>query len=168
FDLLLLDLNMPEVSGHDVMEFINERRLNVVTAVISGETTFDWVSRAFLLGAYDYLQKPVAFDALLNTLGNALRKRELENKLQRLRRQLERSERLHRFMIENSPDMIFIVDRQGRFAFVNDRAKDLLGYGKDELVGSHFSDIVAPESLDKAEYCFMERRAGERATRDAE
>lgn len=168
FDLLLLDLNMPDVGGYQVMEFINDNKLTPGVIVISGESTFDWVSKAFLLGAYDYIRKPYEFDALLITITNALKKRELENSFLKLGKQLEKSEKLHRFMIESSPDIIFIVDEEGHFAFANDRAEELLGYKKNELIGRHYSSIVAEESLKKAEFCFTERRSGDRATQDAE
>ena len=168
YDLILLDMNMPDVDGHQVMKFINDKGIKVAVVVLSGETDFDSVTRAFHLGAFDYIKKPFEFDELKHTLNNAIRKQELEKSLFSLRKQLERSERLHRFMIESSPDIIFIVDKNGNFAFVNDRAEDLLNYKKNELIGAHFSTIVDPEYVERASHCFNERRAGPRATRDAE
>jgi len=168
FDLVLLDMNMPEVDGPQVMEFINEKNINVAIVVLSGETSFDQVTSAFQLGAFDYIKKPFEFDELQHTLRNAIRKSELEKSLFSLRKQLERSERLYRFMIESSPDIIFIVDKNSHFAYVNDRAEDLLNYKKDELIGTHYSTIIDPEYLERASHCFNERRAGPRATRDAE
>ena len=168
YDLVLLDLNMPDLNGHQVMEFINENKIDTSIIVVSGETSFDWVSKAFQLGAYDYLQKPYEFDGLVNSIKNALRKRKLEHSFSGLRKQLERSEKLHRFMIESSPDIIFIVDKDGCFAFVNDRATDLLGYRKDELIGEHFSSIVDPEYLEVAKHCFSERRKEARSKKDVE
>ena len=167
-DLLLLDLNMPEMNGLDVLRELAERDVDVCTVVLSAETGFDSVSQAFQLGAYNYVRKPYQLDELVNTLRNALKKREMDVSFSRLRRQLERSERLHRFMIESSPDIIFIVDREGCFQFVNDRTHDLLGYSKEELQGQHYSKIVAPESLEKATICFSERRSHARGTKDEE
>ena len=74
FDLAILDLNMPGVGGHEVMKFINEEEINTTVIVISGETGFDAVSQAFYLGAFDFLQKPYEYDALINTIQNALNK----------------------------------------------------------------------------------------------
>ena len=71
-------------------------------------------------------------------------------------------------MIESSPDIIFIVDHDGGFRFCNERAQDLLGYSKEELLGQHFSMLIAPESLDKAASCFSERRADTRGSKDEE
>ena len=168
FDMVLLDMNMPEVNGHQVMEFINDKLIKVAVVVLSGEVDFDSITRAFQLGAFDYIKKPYEFDELQHTLRNALRKQELEKSLFSLRKQLERSERLHRFMIESSPNIIFIVDKNGNFAFVNDRAEELLNYKKDELISAHFATIVEPDYVERATHCFHERRTGPRATKDVE
>ncbi|PCJ43587.1 MAG: two-component system response regulator [SAR86 cluster bacterium] len=168
FDLAILDLNMPGVGGHEVMKFINEEEINTTVIVISGETGFDAVSQAFYLGAFDFLQKPYEYDALINTIQNALNKQALEKSFLNLRKKLERSEKLHRFMVESSPDIIFIVDKQGRFVFANNRAEEVLGYSKDELIGEHYSHIVEPACLEQASHCFLERREGARATREEE
>lgn len=165
-DLAIIEISLP--GSNELMEFINEENLDVAVVVCSVNTDFDQVTRAFRLGAFDYIQKPCSFEQLRITLRNAIRKLELDKGLTSLRSQLEQSERLHRFMIESSPDIIFIVDRKGHFAFANDRAEELLNYKKDELIGSHYSTIVDSEYLERASYCFNERRAGPRATRDAE
>ncbi len=168
YDLLLLDLNMPEVDGIEVLRHLRSLNDEICTVVLSAETGFDTVSKAFQLGAYDYVRKPYEFEDLVNKLNNTLQKREMEISFSRLRSQLERSERLHRFMIESSPDIIYIVDHEGNFRFCNERAQDLLGYSKEELLGQHFSMIVAPESLEKAAGCFSERRSDARGSKDEE
>ena len=168
FDLLLLDLNMPDMDGLDVMRTLKRGTLDISIVVLSGETEFDSVSQAFQLGAYDYVRKPYAIDALVNTIVNALQRREVEHRVFQLRKKLERSERLHRFMIESSPDIIFIVDKDGRFRFANERVENLLGFTRDELLGEHYSVIVDPEYLGKAVHIFSERRVSVRAGRDDE
>ncbi len=47
FDLAILDLNMTGISGHGVMDFINNEGINILVIVLSGETGFDVVSKAF-------------------------------------------------------------------------------------------------------------------------
>jgi PAS domain S-box-containing protein len=48
---------------------------------------------------------------------------------------LENSERLHRFLVEQSPDIIYTLDKNGCFIFVNGRVHGLLGYTREELLG---------------------------------
>jgi len=157
---------MPGMDGLMLMQNLQNCGIDISVVVLSGETAFHWVSKAFQRGAFDFVRKPFEYDDLVNTIRNALKKRELERSFHLLRKQLERSERMHRFMIESSPDIIFIVDAEGRFRFINDRAEDLLGYRKDELLGEHFALIVDPESLTRATACFIERRKPDRSGKD--
>jgi len=168
FEVVLLDIQMSNGHGLQVMDYINDHHLKTVVIVLSPDTDFHSVSSAYQKGAFDFLRQPCDHDTLLATLKKAFEKQESDRSLLDLRKQLELSERLHRFMIDSSPDIIFIVDKNGHFAFANDRAEDLLNYRKDELIGEHFSTIVDPEFLEPASHCFNERRAGPRATRDAE
>lgn len=65
-DLLLLDVNMPEVSGLDLLEFIRRRPVwnPLPIVMISAEGTDADVDHAKLLGANAYLVKPVSFKEL--------------------------------------------------------------------------------------------------------
>jgi diguanylate cyclase (GGDEF)-like protein/PAS domain S-box-containing protein len=64
--------------------------------------------------------------------------------------------------------MIYLLDQEGRFAFVNERIDTLLGYRQEEILGKHFSKLLYEEDLGHATYAFNERRTGDRATRSTE
>lgn len=59
---------------------------------------------------------------------------------------LERSEERFQLLMENASDLIFVLDRGGRFLYVNSRCEDILGYTQDELCGKYFGEFVTPES----------------------
>ncbi|MCU7943031.1 MAG: EAL domain-containing protein [Candidatus Thiodiazotropha sp. (ex Cardiolucina cf. quadrata)] len=168
FDLILLDLNMPDLHGHKVMEHIDSYQLNCDIIVVSGETTFDHATMALRKGAQDFLRKPFAPDELLRSVANVLERRQLKATNQSIQLRLEESESLHKFIVNNSPDMIYLLDHEGRFAFINERVKSLLGYDQNEVIGEHFSKLIHTEDIERAHFTFNERRAGERATRSAE
>jgi len=168
WDLLLLALNMPGMDNLAVMHQLESHGIDISVLALSGESAFHWDSKAFPGGSFDHVRKPFDYDELVNSIHNALHKHALERSFDALRKQLERSERLHRFMIESSPDIILIVDRESRFRFINERAEELLGYRKDELLGQHYSLIVDPQSLARAAHCFNERRTEQRASREDE
>ena len=46
---------------------------------------------------------------------------------------------LHQIMLDGSPDLVFLLGADGRFLFVNDTVKRPLGYGKEALLGEHYS-----------------------------
>ncbi|MEW8023303.1 MAG: EAL domain-containing protein [Candidatus Thiodiazotropha sp.] len=168
FDLILLDLNMPDLHGHKVMEHIDSYHLNCDIIVVSGETTFDQATMALRKGAQDFLRKPYAPDELLRSVANVLERRQLKATNQSIQLRLQESESLHKFIVNNSPDMIYLLDHEGRFAFINERVKSLLGYDQKEIIGEHFSKLIHTEDIERAHFTFNERRAGERATRSAE
>lgn len=72
-DILLLDINMPEVSGFDMLEFIRRRSQwdHLPVIMLSSETTDDQVDRGRELGADAYLFKPVSIDELEKAIETA-------------------------------------------------------------------------------------------------
>ncbi|MDB5948574.1 MAG: Two-component system response regulator, partial [Massilia sp.] len=168
FDLVLLDLRLPDMSGHDIMDFINENGIEADVIVMSGEVGIDAAIGALKRGAYDYLRKPYSREELLKTVANALQQRRLELANLRIASQLENSEKLYRYLVDSSPDIIYTLNHEGRFTFVNDRAYQLLGFAREDLIGKHYSIMVHEEDLERARYVFNERRVDERASRNVE
>ncbi|MDH7516648.1 MAG: sigma-54 dependent transcriptional regulator [Bacteroidota bacterium] len=72
FDILLLDMDMPEVTGLDILKAIDERGIDVSTIVLTGVEDIELAVSAMKLGAHDYLTKPVNTDTMLNAIRSAL------------------------------------------------------------------------------------------------
>ena len=100
--------------------------------------------------------------------------------------QIQFSERRYLDLMQALPDIVYSLDSQGRFVFVNDSVRSL-GWQPFDLVGRHFSTLVHPEDLPRvskdkvlpglrgrptgpadAPKLFDERRSGERRTRELE
>jgi diguanylate cyclase (GGDEF)-like protein/PAS domain S-box-containing protein len=168
FDLVLLDLRLPDIGGHEIMDFINQKGIDAEVIVMSGEVGIDAAIGALKRGAYDYLRKPYSREELLKTVANALQQRRLAAANRHIANQLENSEKMYRYLVDSSPDIIYTLNHEGRFTFVNDRAYQLLGFTRDELIGQHYSILVHEEDLERARYVFNERRVDERASRNVE
>jgi diguanylate cyclase (GGDEF)-like protein len=168
FDVVLLDLRLPDVSGHQIMDFITSQGIDTSVIILSGDTDIDAAIGSLQRGAYGYLRKPYPREELLKTVENALHKRKLEAENRRISWRLECSERLYRYLVDSSPDIIYTLNPEGRFTFVNDRVQQLLGVTRDELIGQHYSTLVHEEDLARAHYVFIERRVGDRASRNVE
>jgi diguanylate cyclase (GGDEF)-like protein/PAS domain S-box-containing protein len=168
FDLVLLDLRLPDMSGHEIMDFINAKGIDADVIVMSGDVGIEAAIGALKRGAYDYLRKPYSREELLKTVANVLQQRRLEAANQRIASQLENSEKLYRYLVDSSPDIIYTLNHEGRFTFVNDRAYQLLGFAREDLIGKHYSILVHDEDLERARYVFNERRVDERASRNVE
>lgn len=168
FDLVLLDLHMPYVNGHDVMAHIRTQNINTSVIVVSGETSFEAAKNACTQGAYDFLRKPYTTDELVLTINNALKEKHLQKQNLLMQQQMAESERLHRYLVNTSPDIIYILDQEGHFSFINERIESLLGYSKEELIGKHYSLLVHQDDMEQAKYVFNERRIGNRASKNIE
>jgi diguanylate cyclase (GGDEF)-like protein/PAS domain S-box-containing protein len=168
FDLVLLDLRLPDMSGHDIMDYINEREIDCDVIMMSGDVGIEAAIGALKRGAYDYLRKPYSREELLKTVKNALQKRRLAVDNERIAGQLENSEKMYRYLVDSSPDIIYTLNHEGKFTFINDRVQQLLGFSREELIGKHYSVLVHDEDQERARYAFNERRVDERASRNVE
>lgn len=168
FDVVLLDLIMPEISGHDVLEWVAKHDVGAKVVVVSGDSSFSGVKHALTCGAFDFVKKPYEPTELIATLEKALTHRRLEQSHDQMERRLQESEERHRYIVNNSPDLIYMLDRNGCFNFINDRVESLLGYPKSELIGKHYAEVIYEEDLEAAAHVFNERRNGARAAHNVE
>ena len=83
FDLVLCDIKMPKMDGVEVLEAIKKIKPEIPFVMISGHGDLDTAVNTMRLGAFDYISKPPDLNRLLNTVRNALDRKELvvENKL---------------------------------------------------------------------------------------
>ncbi len=168
FDLVILDLHLPDIGGHEIMDFMRSQEIEVNVIVTSGATEIDAVIGALKRGAYDYLRKPYTREELLKTVDNALQQRRLQAENLHIAQRLESSQRLYRYLVDSSPDIIYTLDHEGRFNFVNERVHQLLGFDRSELIGRHYSTLVHEDDMERANYVFNEGRSDRRVTRNVE
>ena len=83
FDLVLCDIKMPKMDGVEVLEATKKLKHDIPVVMISGHGDLDTAVNTMRLGAFDYISKPPDLNRLLNTVRNALDRKELvvENKL---------------------------------------------------------------------------------------
>ena len=96
FDLVLLDVMMPGMSGLEVLDRIHEHDPNIVCVMITGFATVDLAAQAMKQGAREFLAKPFSSDELLEVVHRGLDQRQRLLALQRQREQEEESIQLER------------------------------------------------------------------------
>ncbi len=89
FDLLLLDIKMPDMDGIEVLRRVSDMSPETEVIIITGYATIETAVEAIKLGAFDYLEKPVSPPQLLVAVARALERKQLVNLTQRLRSELE-------------------------------------------------------------------------------
>lgn len=96
FDLVLLDVMMPGMSGLEVLHRIREHDPSIVCVMITGFATVDLTAQAMKQGAQDFLPKPFSSDELLGVVFRGLEQRQRLLALQQQREQEEESIQLER------------------------------------------------------------------------
>lgn len=185
FALAILDVMMPGMDGFELAGLLRgdarTRQLPIIflTALAGDEMQ---MFKGYETGAVDYILKPYHPEILLAKAQIFL---ELDRKNAELAAKvmaLAASEERYRSLVMTVPDIVYRIDRDGRFTFLSD-AVGQLGYRPEELIGRHFSEIMLPIEISKvsresatakpvaddlpagqAPRLFDERRTGERKT----
>ena len=158
YDLLLVDINLPDMSGHEVVRTVRDKGDRLPVIVVSGETQIDAAIQALRLGAADFVRKPIEPEFLLHRIRAVLRQRWLEREYKSFQHLVSQSERLHRFLVDNSPDIIFTLDDENRITFINDRVQERLGIARQDLLGKPMVDLVYADDRERVRYVLRERQ----------
>jgi class 3 adenylate cyclase len=136
FDLVLLDIMMPELNGYQVLEQLkaDEQLRHIPVIMISAVDELDSVIRCIELGAEDYLQKPFNPTLLRARVGACLEKKRLHDELAEWTRTLEQRVR----------EKVAEVERLGRLKrFFSPQLADLIvAGGADDPLRTHRREVT--------------------------
>ncbi len=151
--LVLMDVNLPDISGFDLCRRIKNRPeladimvLHVSASRVSG------MDRAFGLevGSDGYLIEPIDEKELLAAVRSLLRLRERQQENEGLLARLRRSEELFRGLFEQAAVGMCVVGSDGRLLRVNDKLCSITGRAEHDLMKQELRDLTHPE--DRAEH----------------
>jgi len=101
FDLAILDVMMPVMSGFQIMESVKDLNLDTLFIIMTGDTSMDSAIKAIRKGASDYIRKPFDADELMIRVENAIRhkrskdeKRLIQSEKKQLEQQLRQSQKM--------------------------------------------------------------------------
>ncbi|PSN16293.1 hybrid sensor histidine kinase/response regulator [filamentous cyanobacterium CCP5] len=150
-DLVLLDINMPEMGGYEVCQRLKAddrtRQIPVIFISALGET-LDKV-KGFQVGGVDFVTKPFQVEEVLARIETHLQicflQRQLQEKNQQLQQEIRDRQRAEEiftkaFRASPSPILITTLD-EGRCLEANPSFLRLSGYGREEVIGHRLSDL---------------------------
>ena len=85
-----------------------------------------------------------------------------------MERQLRGQEEFRRHLLESFPDLILVLDLNGRYTFVSPRIRELLGYGPEQLMGKSVNDADAEHSWPELATLYKTVASGENARASCE
>jgi two-component system nitrogen regulation response regulator NtrX len=97
-DVMLLDLWLPEIGGMEVLGKSKEKFSDTQIIIISGHGTIENAVRATKMGAFDFIEKPLSLERVINLVDHAVKIHGLESENTELRRQSQKNY----FMVEGS------------------------------------------------------------------
>ncbi|MCK5065187.1 MAG: sigma-54-dependent Fis family transcriptional regulator [Candidatus Fermentibacteraceae bacterium] len=103
FDVIMLDLDMPNVSGMDILKMMQVKRINTPVVILTGVNDIDLAVKSMKLGAFDYLTKPVDDEYLLEVLDRAIKYGAMHDTIDRLPELLSREDLDNKAAFERLP-----------------------------------------------------------------
>lgn len=143
FDLALLDVGLPDLSGCDIVKFIQTSGLATTAIMLTGLNTVETAVTAMKFGAYDFLSKPIDHQRLIKTIDKALQHKQLKKRLQM-------SEQKFEVLSEAAWEGI-IIHENDTIIEANSAFLQMFGYSLDELQqGIQLEQIFTPPSRRRA------------------
>jgi PAS domain S-box-containing protein len=164
-DLIILDVQMPEVDGFETAQMLKQRKKTRDIPIIFLTAAFkteEFQKRGYDVGAADYLLKPIDDNQFLNKVSTYFRLIEKERSLNVLLEQqvAERTAELNQAnqhltnILANMGEALFVLTPAGAIKETNPAAQKLLAYSAEELVGMQISDVFEEDGEEQAEAFF--------------
>ncbi|PSB52491.1 histidine kinase [filamentous cyanobacterium Phorm 6] len=149
FDIILLDLSLPDSLGVETVHRVKEYGANVPIVVLTAQNDEELALRLISVGVQDYLVKrKIDGELLIRSLRYAIERQNSQDALRK-------SEEKYRSVVENSLIGIAIIapiidpamGENCNWIEVNDALCNLLGYEREELLQKHWLELAHPDDL---------------------
>lgn len=150
-DLILLDINMPEMNGYEVaLELKSSKEtMHIPLIFLTAKSDSKSIESAFNIGAVDYISKPFSKEELQARVATHVKISELNNFLEKTvnileekMKEIEQSKEEFETIFNKSLNGIAITDLDANFIKTNDSFCEILGFSKEELENSNFFALM--------------------------
>lgn len=140
FDLVLVDLMMPVLSGFEVLAQIKEEHPDTVVVVITGYATLEHSIEAMKKGAFDFIPKPFTPDHLRVVVGKSL-------KYTRALQDIADSKSRLRVMVNRLMDGVLTSDLDNRVVLANPAFLHMIGHHEHKVTGLPVAEVVVDPTV---------------------
>ncbi len=136
FDIMLLDLNLPDSQGIETFNTMNKYAPELPIIILTGLVDEDLAINIVSEGAQDYLVK--------GQIGKQLLSRSIKYSIERknIEIDLRNSEEKYRLMVEKIESGLFLINSKNEINYVNNQMADMLGYDMDEMINKHIFNFI--------------------------
>jgi len=134
-EVALVDLRLPDGSGGHLVRALRQQSPYTQTILITGDATVETAAQAVSDGAFAYVLKPFEPLQLLDMVRRASEQAQLFREKERLRMDLENSEKRHREVVEAVPALVLALDDEGLITLWNRRLEELTGFDRKAMLG---------------------------------
>lgn len=106
FDLLILDINLPDINGFTILESLHEQKRMIPTIYISALIEIEDISRAFDIGCHDYLKKPFHLKELTIRINKILKTTIVPQRHKRLSKSYSYDSETMTLLFNNEPHIL--------------------------------------------------------------
>jgi PAS domain S-box-containing protein len=147
YDLISIDLVLPGIGGLDVLVKIRKLDPDIPVVMVSGHGTTEMAVVAFENRATKYVVKSLeSFKSLPYVFENLIQEARFKANERAMRNQIQRSERIHRNIVENALAGIYIL-QDGAFRLANPKLGEIFGCKAESLIGLPFWQLVKPDDM---------------------
>ncbi|HWS54119.1 MAG TPA: ATP-binding protein [Pyrinomonadaceae bacterium] len=138
-DVAVVDVNLPDGSGVELLDRLNRREPYVPVIMITGDPQLPRISEIIRAGAYDFIVKPIYKDVLIKAVSRAAEKKQLEDEKRQLEEEVRRhAEELERRVEERTAELVEVyrvLAQQEKIAALGRVAAQVAHEVKNPLAG---------------------------------
>lgn len=160
-DLIILDVQMPEIDGFQTASMLKIRRRTADIPIIFLTAAFkteEFQRKGYEIGAVDYLLKPIDDNLLINKLSTYFRliekeramNRALEEKVALRTTELQRAKQYLENVIGTMGEAVLVLDPEGTIKSANPAAYRMLSYPEGTLIGMSIGDVFEEAEPEQA------------------
>jgi len=183
YDLLILDIRMPDVDGIQVLREIRKRELDIEVLILTGYATMESATQALNYGARGYLMKPIEngpefrnrvheavhiarlarenkqfYDAIVSGQVDSVT---IDGKVYQVPALREENKEVFQRLMEVIRDAVVFLDFDGNITFSNVNFAKMLGESYQNLLGARFESYIVEEERDRVIEAFTRLSTGQ-------